>query len=121
MKKFFTITVPIVAFIALAVQFVSCEKYVLPELSLGADTLTFSAAADSNVVSIDANVIWQAMLEDTDLNWLETGPSWWEGPGEAFVKVKDNTSSSARSASVLIKTETIHKSFLVIQQPCEAE
>ena len=119
MKKFFTITVPLVVAAALALQFTSCEKYVLPELSLGADTLVFTAAADSATVAVSANVIWQAELEDSGQEWLETGPSWWEGPGEAYIKVEDNGTDAERSANVIVKSETIRKKITVIQQPIQ--
>ena len=116
MKKFFTITVPIALAAILVLQFTSCEKYVLPELALGTDTLFFSASADSSEVAVESNVIWQASLENSGDDWLETGPSWFEGPGEAYVKVQENVSGSQRSANVVVKSETITKKIFVIQQ-----
>ena len=68
MRKLTTILLSVLLTLLFASQFLSCEKYVLPELSISPDTLWFSAAADSQVVLLVTNVITTA--EPENAGWL---------------------------------------------------
>lgn len=112
MKKIITAAVAF-AVAALAVsQMVSCEKYILPELTVTPDTLKFSAGADSTTVKLHSNVVWNAKGNP---EWVELSLTWGEEDAEILVTVGENTSSQSRQASVSVKSETIQR-YLVVEQ-----
>lgn len=112
MKKTFTALATIFTVILIAGQMVSCEKYVLPELTVTPDTLRFSAAADSALVKVHSNVIWS---NKDNPDWIRVSVNWGDTDDETFVFVTENTSSEARQAKVSIKSETIQR-YIVVEQ-----
>lgn len=112
MKKTFTALATIFTVILIAGQMVSCEKYVLPELTVTPDTLRFSAAADSALVKVHSNVIWS---NKDNPDWIRVSVDWGDTDAETFVSVTENTSSEARQAKVSIKSETIQR-YIVVEQ-----
>ena len=112
MKKTFTALATIFTVLLTAGQMVSCEKYVLPELTVSPDTLRFSAAADSALVKIHSNVIWSSK---DNPDWIRVSVDWGDADAETFVSVTENTSTQARQAQVSIKSETIQR-FIVVEQ-----
>ena len=67
MRKAATIIIPLALLALLAAQFTACEKYVLPEVNVSADTLWFGAAADSQRLTVWTNVITTAEPDDSML------------------------------------------------------
>lgn len=112
MKKTFTALAAIFIVLLTAGQMVSCEKYVLPELTVSPDTLIFSAAADSALVKVHSNVIWS---NRNNPDWIRVSVDWGDTDAETFVAVTENTSSEARQAKVSIKSETIQR-YIVVEQ-----
>ena len=112
MKKTFTALSAFSIMLLLAGQMVSCEKFVLPELTVSPDTLRFSAAADSSIVKIHSNVIWS---NRNNPDWIRVSVDWGDTDAETFVAVTENTSSEARQAKVSIKSETIQR-YIVVEQ-----
>lgn len=112
MKKTFTALATIFTVILIAGQMVSCEKYVLPELTVTPDTLRFSAAADSALVKVHSNVIWS---NKDNPDWIRVSVNWGDTDDETFVSVTENTASEARQAKVSIKSETIQR-YIVVEQ-----
>lgn len=112
MKKTFTAFAAIFIVLLTAGQMVSCEKYVLPELTVSPDTLRFGAAADSALVKVHSNVIWS---NKDNPDWIKVSVDWGDTDAETFVSVAENTSSEARQAKVSIKSETIQR-YIVVEQ-----
>lgn len=112
MKKTFTALAAIFIVLLTAGQMVSCEKYVLPELTVSPDTLRFGAAADSALVKVHSNVIWS---NKDNPDWIKVSVDWGDTDAETFVSVAENTSSEARQAKVSIKSETIQR-YIVVEQ-----
>ena len=112
MKKTFTALSAFSIMLLLAGQMVSCEKYILPELTVTPDTLRFGAAADSSLVKIHSNVIWS---NKDNPDWIGVSVDWGDADAETFVSVAENTSTQARQAQVSIKSETIQR-YIVVEQ-----
>ena len=106
MRKLTTILLSVLLTLLFASQFLSCEKYVLPELSISPDTLWFSAAADSQVVLLVTNVITTA--EPENAGWLYADPAWMD----------ENTAVTTRSRSAVIpfKSESLQHNLIVMQE-----
>ena len=112
MKKTFTVLAAVSIAFLIAGQMVSCEKYILPELTVTPDTLIFGAAADSALVKIHSNVIWS---NKNNPDWIGVSIDWGDTDAETFVSVAENTSTQARQAQVSIKSETIQR-YIVVEQ-----
>ena len=112
MKRSATVIVVAVIAVLAVSQMVSCEKYVLPELTVSPDTLRFGAGADSALVKVHSNVIWS---NKDNPDWIRVSVNWGDTDDETFVFVTENTASEARQAKVSIKSETIQR-FIVVEQ-----
>lgn len=112
MKKTFTALAAVFIAFLIAGQMVSCEKYILPELTVTPDTLIFGSAADSALVKIHSNVIWS---NKNNPDWIRVSIDWGDTDAETFVSVAENTSTQARQAQVSIKSETIQR-YIVVEQ-----
>lgn len=112
MKKIVTVAVASAIAVLAVSQMVSCEKYVLPELTVTPDTLRFSAAEDSALVKVHSNVIWS---NKDNPDWIKVSVAWGDSDTETFVSVTVNTSDQARQAQVSIKSETIQR-YIVVEQ-----
>lgn len=112
MKKTFTAIASVTIALLIAGQMVSCEKYILPELTVTPDTLRFGAAADSALVKVHSNVIWS---NKDNPDWIGVSVDWGDADAETFVSVTENTSTQARQAQVSIKSETIQR-YIVVEQ-----
>ena len=77
----------VILFIMLA-QFVSCEKYVLPELTISQDTIIFSHNVDSAYLEIHSNVIWEIETPDVSISdrWVIVRPNWADGDTTVIFK-----------------------------------
>ena len=115
-----TIIIPaLLAFLALA-PFSGCEKYVLPEITLAADTLNFAAREDSLGVFIETNVITTAKAESSD-NWVWANPQWFDADTLVVIHVRENEATSSRTATIPIQSEAIVKNLVIIQEGAEPE
>ena len=114
-RKITSLAVAAVLFGVAAAQFSGCEKYVLPEVDLSQDTLWFSAAADSQAIHVTTNVVTTAQPASADQRWIATDPVWFDETCDVMVKVKENT-GEARTATIPVKSETILKNLVVIQE-----
>lgn len=112
MKKIVTTAVAVIIAALAVSQMVSCEKYVLPELTVTPDTLRFGAGADSALVKVHSNVIWS---NKDNPDWITLSIDWGDTDTETFVSVTENTSTGARQAQVSIKSETIQR-YVVVEQ-----
>lgn len=112
MKKIITTAVAVIIAALAVCQMVSCEKYVLPELTVSPDTLRFGAGADSALVKVHSNVIWS---NKDNPDWITLSIDWGDTDTETFVSVTKNTSTGARQAQISIKSETIQR-YVVVEQ-----
>ncbi|MBP9992035.1 MAG: BACON domain-containing protein [Bacteroidales bacterium] len=112
MKKTLTAIAALSIVFLIASQMISCEKFILPELTVTPDTLRFGAAADSSLVKIHSNVIWS---NNDNPDWISVSVDWGDTDAETFVSVAENTSTQARQAQVSIKSETIQR-YIVVEQ-----
>lgn len=108
------ITLAAAASLFALVNISSCEKYVLPELTISCDTLLFSAAGGSQELAIESNVAWRALFEDCE--WAEALPDVGEGNATIEVKCSPNDEEEPRTVTLGVKSETIHRSCIIIQE-----
>lgn len=119
MKKTAAIIIPLLAVSLLALQFNSCEKFILPEMSVTPDTLFFSPLADSASVTVKANVTWEVSGQSGS-GWVSFSPSGGEMEGVVKIKVAQSAGESRR-ATITFKSETLSKSLIVIQEKKQDE
>lgn len=115
MRKTATILVSALLLAVLAAQFSSCEKYVLPDLTISSDTLRFSAAADSQMLVVTTNVITTIYPENAD-NWVKANPEWMDQSSTVCIRVSENPGPEPRTATVPVKSEAILRSLVIIQE-----
>ena len=115
MRKASTIIIPAVLALIAAAQFMGCEKYILPDISVAPDTLRFGAATDSAVVRLTTNVITKPEPED-GVSWISAWPDWFDESSDLTVYVQANTASTARTGILYFKSEAIQKKLIVIQE-----
>ncbi len=120
MKQKKTILTSVVATVLLSVilaQFVSCEKYVLPELTISQDTIIFKYTVDSVALDIHSNVIWEIETPDISLinPWVKAMPPWADGDKTVIFKTQLNEGPQ-RQTQARVFSETIEHHLLLIQQ-----
>ncbi|MBR0223154.1 MAG: BACON domain-containing protein [Bacteroidales bacterium] len=115
MRKAFAIIIPAILLAFFAAQFTACEKYVLPDLTITPDTLWFSAAADSQAINVNTNVITTLYPENSD-SWVQARPEWLDRSRTVFIRVSENISSESRTAVIPVKSEAIQRNLVVIQE-----
>lgn len=115
MKKriLFPVAAAVLAFTVM--QFAGCEHYVLPELTLSPDTLYFNAQADSQMVSVNTNVIWYRDDDASRTDWFSFSPEDGEGSAVMAVRVKANTGSD-RNIGIVFRSETISRTLHIFQK-----
>lgn len=101
---------------AAVAQLSSCEKFVLPEITVSQDTLLFSAAGGSQSIRVTTNVITTAYPETIDQLWLSTDPGWFDESSTVTFTVAENTKPEERTGTVPVKSESILKNVVVIQE-----
>ena len=114
MRKLSAITVPAILLLLLAAQFTGCEKYVLPELSITPDTLVFSSAIETKQFFVHTNTITTA--EADNAAWIRTDPAWMDADTTVSVSVGHYIGSSQRTATIIVKSETLERILVVIQK-----
>ena len=106
----------VILFIMLA-QFVSCEKYVLPELTISQDTIIFSHNIDSAYLEIHSNVIWEIETPDVSIadRWVIVRPNWADGDTTVIFKTTLNK-GPRRETKARVFSETIERYLMLIQE-----
>lgn len=115
MRKVTAILVSVLLLAVLAAQFTACEKYVLPDLTISADTLRFAAVADSQKLVVTTNVITTIYPESSD-SWVRANPEWFDESCTVFIRVWDNPDPKPRTATIPVKSEAIKRTLVVIQE-----
>ena len=115
MRKAATTIIPIILLGLAVAQFAGCEKYVLPDVSVSADTLWFGAGADSQKVAVTTNVITTAKPDGSG-GWISADPSWFEESCTLTVHVQENPGEEPRTGQLPIKSEAIRRNIVVIQE-----
>ena len=115
MKKFFTILIVLAAVMLTP----SCQKELpdainnidvsqggqtpaSPEISLDMNNMEFSAESGSRAFNIKSNTSWTVSSDQT---WCSVSPASGKNSGSVTVKVEENTQTSARTATVTVKSE----------------
>ena len=73
-----------------------------PEISLDMNSMEFSSESGSRSFSIKSNTSWTVSSNQT---WCSVSPASGKNNGSVTVKVSENTSTSARTATVTVKSE----------------
>ncbi|NLB67452.1 MAG: BACON domain-containing protein [Bacteroidales bacterium] len=121
-KNILTWAVAALFLFVLLAQFVSCEKYVLPELTISQDTIIFSHNIDSAYLDVHSNVIWEIETPDITYSdqWIIVKPNWADGDTTVVFKTTLNE-GPMRQTQARIFSETIERNLLLIQQAAPAE
>ena len=115
MKKFLSI----LAILAAVVLAPSCQKELpdaiknvevnkgdqspaSPEISLDMNNMEFTAESGSKAFNIKSNTSWTV---SSDKTWCSVSPASGKNSGSVTVKVSENTQTSARTATVTVKSE----------------
>lgn len=117
MKKIFGTAAALIISAATLSQFISCEKYILPELRLSPDTLIFEAQGGRDSIDVFSNVQWLVKLDDFP-EWLRCGTDVSQG-NDRIIFVAEPDSTGERTAEIFIKSETIEKKLTIIQNSPE--
>ena len=117
MKKFLALTALCAAF-GLLLPTGGCEKYVLPAMHLSSDTLTFRAAGGELPLTVSSNVLWYVDNISSD-DWYHFSVEIEDLGCDLTVTADENTSVQNRKASVTIRTETIFRTLVLIQEGAE--
>ncbi len=106
----------VTAFVMLA-QFVSCEKYVLPELTISRDTIIFNYNIDSASLDIKSNVIWEIETPDISFSnqWVIVRHNWADGDTTVIFKTTLNE-GPRRETKARVFSETIERFLILIQE-----
>ena len=119
MKKVLMALFAAAVVIAAAAGAASCEKYVLPELSVSPDTLAVNAAAQELSIVVNANVQWDIKVDEVDADWVIFVPEWGELGSPVTITIEENTSGSTRRVTVPVESQTISKKLVIIQSADE--
>ena len=120
MKKVMMVLIAAAVIIAAAAGASSCEKYVLPELSLSKDTLAVNKAAQELTFVVNANVPWEFDLSEVKAEWLVFSPEWGDLGMPVTISIEENTTGARRSVTVPVSSQTITKNLLIVQSADDA-
>ncbi|MCF0164799.1 MAG: BACON domain-containing protein [Bacteroidales bacterium] len=95
----------------------SCEKYILPELKLLQDTLWAEAMGEEFRVGVVCNTIWN-ISNPTEAAWISFDTT---DETVIVVVVDENTDAEEREHTIIVKTETLQKTIVVIQDGKEED
>jgi hypothetical protein len=93
-------------------QFFIAQNPGPPQLNISIDTLYFSSGAQSKMVTVTCNTSWTVNALDS---WISVNPSMGENNGTTSISVVENSGTSPRISSVLVKADTITKKMLIVQ------
>ena len=97
----------------------SCEKYVLPALTLGQDTIAVNCKAQEAKLVIDSNVQWDFKVNEIKAEWLSFDPEWAELGLTATISIEENTTGAQRSVTVPVESQTIARKLFIVQSADE--
>ena len=115
MRKAASVIISLSLLVLFSAQFLSCEKYVIPDLQVSPDTLRFGAAADSQKIIVTTNVNTMMIVESED-SWVFADPDFIEETSEVTIYVLENETGSARTITLPVKSEALERKLLVIQE-----
>lgn len=119
MKKVLMAILASAVIIAAAAGAASCEKYVLPELSLSQDTLLVNKSAQQLSLTVNSNVQWVFDIDGAKVEWVSFDPEWAEVGRKVTISIEENATGTMRSATVPISSQTISKKLLIVQSADE--
>jgi hypothetical protein len=93
----------------------SCEKYVLPSLSLSQDTVLVNKAAQELELVVNTNVDWHINMDDVEAEWIHF--SNYAGYGTATVQltIDENDSGAKRRVMIPVETGTLRRKLMITQ------
>ena len=119
MKKVLMAILAAAVLAAAAAGAASCEKYVLPELSLSQDTLLVNKSAQQLSLTVNSNVQWEFDVASAQVEWVIFDPEWGEVGRKVTISVEENTSGAIRKAAIPVQSQTIQKQLLIVQSADE--
>lgn len=125
MKKGTIVAILSIAALTAAISVSSCNKYVLPEISIAPDSLFFSADSQSATILINSNVIWDFSFdneEDKAPQWLNFDPLYGGDTlqiQKVTVTIQRNESDQPRVIKAGVKSETLNKMLYIHQEARE--
>ena len=119
MKKVLMAILASAVIIAAAAGAASCEKYVLPELSLSQDTLLVNKSEQQLSLTVNSNVQWAFDIDGDKEEWVSLDPEWAEVGRKVTISIEENATGKMRSATVPISSQTISKKLLIVQSADE--
>lgn len=119
MKKVLMAILAAAVLAAAAAGAASCEKYVLPELSLSQDTLLVNKSAQQLSLTVNSNVQWEFDVASAQVEWVIFDPEWGEVGRKVTISVEENTSGAVRKAAIPVQSQTIQKQLLIVQSADE--
>ena len=119
MKKVLMAILASAVIIAVAAGAASCEKYVLPELSLSQDTLLVNKSEQQLSLTVNSNVQWAFDVDGDKEEWVSFDPEWAEVGRKVTISIEENATGKMRSATVPISSQTISKKLLIVQSADE--
>ena len=115
MKRLASYLTAVVLLTVIAAQFTSCEKYVLPEVSVSPDTLFFDCKGATKSVSLTSNVAWKIELDHDEQEALNLSNSGGYESCTIDVTVAENL-SKARTFVLTVQTEAFDRDLTIIQE-----
>ena len=119
MKKVLMAILAAAVLAAAAAGAASCEKYVLPELSLSQDTLLVNKSAQQLSLTVNSNVQWEFDVASAQVEWVIFDPEWGEVGRKVTISIEENTSGAVRKAAIPVQSQTIQKQLLIVQSADE--
>ncbi len=93
----------------------SCEKYILPMLTLSQDTLLVNKNAQELSLVVNTEVNWSFDLSGASAPWLTVTPATGRGTATVKIQIEENEAGYDRSATIPVKTATLERKLYVVQ------
>lgn len=103
------------AVIAASAGLSSCEKYILPTLTLSQDTLLVNKNAQELSLVVNTGVYWSFDLNSANADWLTVTPDVGLGTATVKIQIEENSGANDRSATVPVKTATLERNLYIVQ------
>ena len=103
------------AVIAASAGLSSCEKYILPTLTLSQDTLLVNKNAQELSLVVNTEVNWSFDLSSAGASWLTVTPDIGLGVATVKIQIEENGGAKVRSATVPVKTATLERKLYIVQ------
>ena len=93
----------------------SCEKYILPTLTLSQDTLLVNKNAQELSLVVNTEVNWSFDLSGASAPWLTVTPATGRGTYTVKIQIEENGAGYDRSATIPVKTSTLERKLHIVQ------